>query len=110
MGSNPTSATEGFSFVSWSNGTIPGSHPGDDGSTPSGTTLLRAKERNGPQVLLAARLLGTEVVRVRSSGGPWRRDEWAAGPMAKDALACNQETGVRLPGGPLGDDGFNHGR
>ncbi len=49
---------------------------------------------------------------VRFTPGRWGFDslgddcrcqsqKWAAGPMGR-RLACNQETGVRLPGGPLG--------
>ena len=34
----------------WSNGTIPGRHPGDDGSTPSGAILTTARQWNEPLV------------------------------------------------------------
>ena len=36
--------------VPWSNGTTPGLHPGNDGSTPSGTTFAQVRqlaERHG---------------------------------------------------------------
>ena len=54
----------------WSRGSrarIPGPHPGDDGSTPSGITAWSAG-------VAAARLFGREEDRVRAPGGPvWGR-------------------------------------
>ena len=52
----------------------------------------------------AARCFGKAAARVRLPDGPLTLNEqWAAGPTGRH-LACNQEIGVRLPGGPLNSD------
>ena len=49
---------------------------------------------------MAAHVRGKDEDRVQLSDGPLDENKWAVRPMV-GLLACNQEIGVRIPGGPL---------
>ena len=68
-------------------------HAGDDGSTPSGITYWSVS-------VLAAHVRGKDEDRVQIPDGPLVENKWAVRPMV-GLLVCNQEIGVRIPGGPL---------
>ena len=50
--------------------------------------------------VLAAHVRGKDEDRVQIPDGPLDENKWAVRPMV-GLLVCNQEIGVRIPGGPL---------
>jgi hypothetical protein len=74
--------------------TTPGPHPGNGGSTPSGTTHSMVRRCYWPHASSVRRWSGFDPRADLSA--PLR----AASPTER-LLACNQAIGVRLPGCPL---------
>ena len=77
-------------------------HPGSKARPP--TEREEEGSGRGSQIrsvgVLAAHVRGKDEDRVQIPDGPLVENKWAVRPMV-GLLACNQEIGVRIPGGPL---------